>query len=64
MAVKGIEISEKARNFSSATFDLDIIAPEQISELESNSFDCVTMWHVLEHFHDPHRYISDIIRLT
>ena len=21
------------------------------------------MWHVLEHFHDPHRYIADIIRL-
>jgi 2-polyprenyl-3-methyl-5-hydroxy-6-metoxy-1,4-benzoquinol methylase len=61
-SVKGIEISGKARNFSSETFNLEIIAPEQISELDLNSFDCVTMWHVLEHFHDPHRYISDIIQ--
>jgi 2-polyprenyl-3-methyl-5-hydroxy-6-metoxy-1,4-benzoquinol methylase len=61
--VKGIEISEKARNASAATFDLDIIDPGKISELEANSFDCVTMWHVLEHFHDPYRYISDIITL-
>ena len=61
--VKGIEISEKARNYSSTTFDLDIIAPDKISGLEKNSFDCVTMWHALEHFHDPHKYISDITAL-
>jgi SAM-dependent methyltransferase len=61
--VKGIEISEKARKFSAATFGLDIIDPVRISELDANSFDCVTMWHVLEHFHDPHRYISDILTL-
>jgi 2-polyprenyl-3-methyl-5-hydroxy-6-metoxy-1,4-benzoquinol methylase len=62
-SVKGVEINEKARNSSATQFDLDIIAPELISGLESNSFDCVTMWHVLEHFHDPFRYISEIIRL-
>jgi 2-polyprenyl-3-methyl-5-hydroxy-6-metoxy-1,4-benzoquinol methylase len=62
-SVKGIEISLKARNFSSSTFDLEIIGPEKISELEPDSFDCVTMWHVLEHFHEPCRYISDIFRL-
>jgi 2-polyprenyl-3-methyl-5-hydroxy-6-metoxy-1,4-benzoquinol methylase len=62
-AVKGIEINEKARDFSSASFDLEVIGPGKISELEASSFDCVTLWHVLEHFHDPHRYISDIIRL-
>jgi SAM-dependent methyltransferase len=61
--VKGIEINEKARNFSATTFDLEIIAPGNVSELGENSIDCVTMWHVLEHFHDPHRYISDIIKL-
>ena len=62
-AVKGVEISEKARNFSAEAFDLEVISPEHLSALEANSFDCVTMWHVLEHFHDPFRYISDIIRL-
>jgi 2-polyprenyl-3-methyl-5-hydroxy-6-metoxy-1,4-benzoquinol methylase len=61
--VKGVEINEKARKFSATSLDLEVIAPELISGLESESFDCVTMWHVLEHFHDPFRYISEIKRL-
>ena len=62
-AVTGIEINEKARNFSASTFGLEIVAPDKISALKANSFDCVTMWHVLEHFHDPVKYISDIFTL-
>jgi 2-polyprenyl-3-methyl-5-hydroxy-6-metoxy-1,4-benzoquinol methylase len=62
-AVKGVEINEKARVFSRESFELEVIPPELISGLDSNSFDCVTLWHVLEHFHDPFRYISEIIRL-
>jgi len=62
-AVKGIEISDKTRNLSASTFNLEIIGPEQIPELDANSFDCVTMWHVLEHFHNPYRYVADIITL-
>jgi 2-polyprenyl-3-methyl-5-hydroxy-6-metoxy-1,4-benzoquinol methylase len=61
--VKGIEISEKARISSATSFDLEIISPEEISGLDTNSYDCVTMWHVLEHFHDPHNYFLDIFRL-
>jgi SAM-dependent methyltransferase len=61
--VKGIEINEKARNFSLSRFGLEVTGPEQISMLEANSFDCITLWHVLEHFHDPFKYSSDIIRL-
>jgi 2-polyprenyl-3-methyl-5-hydroxy-6-metoxy-1,4-benzoquinol methylase len=61
--VKGIEISEKARNFAASAFGLETIGPDQISGQEPESFDCVTMWHVLEHFHDPEKYISDIVKL-
>lgn len=61
--VTGIEINEKARNLSAKTFDLKIISPGQISELAANSFDCVTMWHVLEHFHDPRKYIGEVFSL-
>ena len=32
--VKGIEINEKARNFSQSAFNLDVIAPEEIHGLE------------------------------
>ncbi len=60
---KGIEINAKARQFSIAHFGLDIISPENISNLESGSFDCITLWHVLEHFHHPFNYFSEIRRL-
>ena len=61
--VNGIEINEKARNFSISNFGLKIIGPEQIPTLESGSFDCITLWHVLEHFYNPFNYVSEIIRL-
>jgi 2-polyprenyl-3-methyl-5-hydroxy-6-metoxy-1,4-benzoquinol methylase len=61
--VKGIEINEKARDFSISNFGLEISGPDHIKTIESNSFDCITLWHVLEHFHDPFKYISDIILL-
>ncbi len=61
--VKGIEINEKAQDFSRSKFGLDISGPEQIQSMETNSFDCITLWHVLEHFHNPVEYISDIKRL-
>jgi SAM-dependent methyltransferase len=61
--VKGIEINRKARDFSISRFGLDIISPEQISGLESDSFDCITLWHVFEHFHHPFSYASHILRI-
>jgi 2-polyprenyl-3-methyl-5-hydroxy-6-metoxy-1,4-benzoquinol methylase len=61
--VKGIEINEKARDFSFTHFGLEVIEPGQISTLKTNSFDCISLWHVLEHFHDPLKYSSDILRL-
>jgi SAM-dependent methyltransferase len=61
--VQGIEINEKARDSSRVVFGLDIIGPDAISTLEPESFDCITLWHVLEHFHDPFKYMSDIKNL-
>lgn len=61
--VKGIEINDKARSFSKSQFDLDVIGPDEISSLKPESFDCITLWHVLEHFHDPFNYASEIHRL-
>ncbi len=61
--VKGIEINEKARNFASSHFDLDVISPNDMPLLKTNSYDCITLWHVLEHFHDPVKYLSEIKRI-
>ena len=61
--VTGIEINEKARDFSTSHFGLEVNTPDKISEYQSDSIDCITLWHVLEHFHDPIKYFSEIYRL-
>jgi 2-polyprenyl-3-methyl-5-hydroxy-6-metoxy-1,4-benzoquinol methylase len=61
--VTGIEINDKAREFSKVQFGLDVISPDEIPSLKPESFDCITLWHVLEHFHDPFKYAAEIHRL-
>ena len=61
--VTGIEPNVKAHEFAASHFGLDVFSPEHISELQSGTFDCITLWHVLEHFHDPFRYAEEIKRL-
>ena len=61
--VRGIEINDKARDFSVNNHKLEVISPEKITSLPENSYDCITLWHVLEHFHDPKTYFSEIRRL-
>lgn len=61
--VQGIEINDKARGYAAVSLGVDVISPEQISSLPASSFDCITMWHVLEHFQEPFRYASEISRL-
>jgi SAM-dependent methyltransferase len=61
--VKGIEINDKVRNSSISKFGLDVLDPGQLQTLHSGSFDCITLWHVLEHFQYPFRFAQEIHRL-
>jgi len=61
--VKGIEINDNVREASASRFGLDIISPGQITTLAAGRFDCITLWHVLEHLQDPFKYASEIKRL-
>ncbi|MGD0342886.1 MAG: class I SAM-dependent methyltransferase, partial [Bacteroidales bacterium] len=60
---KGIEINDKAREFSVSEFRLEVLPPAGIGSLPSDSFDAITLWHVLEHLQDPFIYASEIGRL-
>lgn len=61
--VTGIEPNTKARDYCTRKFNIAVIEPEKISDLDSTVYDCITMWHVLEHFHDPFTYAREISRM-
>lgn len=58
--VEAIEIDPEARKYAKEKFDLDVLAPEALSDgsIKNESYDVVSMWHVLEHLYDPKMYIN------
>ena len=56
----GIEPSDKAKTIAK---NKGVSFVENLSELESNSFDVITMWHVLEHVPDLENQIKELKRL-
>lgn len=58
--ITGIEPNEKARNIATSK---GISFSDSIAILENNTFDVITMWHVLEHVPNLEEYIVDLKRL-
>lgn len=56
----GVEVSEIARNYAASKFELKVIPPDQTPLLQGKSYDCITLWHVMEHFHDPDAWFKKI----
>lgn len=56
----GIEPSEKAKEIA---IKKGVNFAQDLASLESNSFDIITMWHVLEHVPNLEEYISELKRL-
>lgn len=61
--VTAIEKSEAARELAKEKYTLDIHPEEYLSEIENNSTDVVTMWHVLEHIQDPGKLLDETHRI-
>ena len=49
--ITGTEKSKDAREFSKKKFGLNILETEELFNLKNESFDVITLWHVLEHIH-------------
>ncbi len=57
-AVTGLEPDETARANARTQHNMDLANPDNLFALPANSFDAITLWHVLEHVHELHRYLD------
>lgn len=58
--VTGLEPEESARQKASELYGLEVAESSALFSMKTGTFDAITMWHVLEHVHDMHSYISQI----
>jgi 2-polyprenyl-3-methyl-5-hydroxy-6-metoxy-1,4-benzoquinol methylase len=61
--VMGLEPDETARQNAISKYKLNFQLPEVLYSLDNQSFDVITMWHVLEHVHDLHGYLQHCERI-
>ena len=59
----GIEKNENARQSAIENFGLDVKSDEHFQTLENNSFDVITLWHVLEHLENLNESMQKIYNL-
>lgn len=62
-SVMGMEPDEGAREKASLLIGSPVSSPSDLKDLPSNSFDVITLWHVLEHVHDLHDTLDAFKRL-
>lgn len=58
--VKGLEPDEAARKKGEQLYGLQLEPIAEFFQLIPQSFDVITMWHVLEHVHELHEYILQL----
>lgn len=61
--INGVEPSEKARGIAERRLGTEIYKPEELATLPNKAFQCITMWHVLEHVDDLRNEIQQLKRL-
>jgi len=60
--VKGLEPDEGARSIA-ARSHIQLYEPSVLFSLEERSFSVITLWHVLEHVHQLHKYLEQFQKL-
>lgn len=56
----GLEKSEDARNTAKRLFNIDLLNSDEINNLDQNSYDIITLWHVLEHIENLNETLKKI----
>jgi SAM-dependent methyltransferase len=62
--VTGLEPDETARRVALTDHRVELLDMDQLFSLPPDSFDAVTLWHVLEHVHDLHPYLERLKTLV
>lgn len=60
---EGLEPESAARQAAKNLYGLDLKDIPVFEKLPANSFDVITLWHVLEHVHDLHGYLQRLTTL-
>lgn len=60
-AVQGIEIADEPRRASKSKYNLEVQSPSALGNIEDQSLDVITMWHVLEHVADLSSVMEGVI---
>lgn len=58
--VTGLEPDSAARETARNTNGVQLLPAEELYQLPRESFDVITLWHVLEHVHDLHGYLKQL----
>lgn len=61
--VSGIEPNEQARQIANQKSGNSVFDVEQLLKFQSQSFDVITLWHVLEHLPNLNQQLSDLNNL-
>lgn len=61
--VTGTEANPVARGVAERVRGLHLLPAGKLFSLPAHSFDVITLWHVLEHLHDPGKYWQEFTRL-
>lgn len=59
-AVEGVEPDPRAIERANSQYGIRLRPSQDLFNYSADSFDAITMWHVLEHVHDLHEYIRQI----
>lgn len=58
--ITGLEPEESARAKATMLYDIEPQPSQHIFNLPYNTYDAITMWHVLEHVHQLHEYVEQL----
>lgn len=61
--VTGLEPDELARKNADTLYNMQLQELANLHNLPANTYDAITLWHVLEHVHDLHDYLEKFLEI-